>query len=138
MTSCVVFSIPIFFFFFFFKFCLFLNELGANVLVKYIGEEGEHCPLSAAVSVANPFDLLECRRYYFGGRTTVSNELFVLENFHTAVFNHSVFFQIRHFDRSLLHGLVYDKAMASNLKKFLHKVCYALILYTAHVDKIKV
>ncbi|KAI9350295.1 Alpha/Beta hydrolase protein [Obelidium mucronatum] len=31
-------------------------SLGANILVKYVGEEGAHCPLIACVSVANPFD----------------------------------------------------------------------------------
>jgi predicted alpha/beta-fold hydrolase len=33
-------------------------SLGSNVLVKYLGEEGEHCPLSFAMSVSNPFDML--------------------------------------------------------------------------------
>jgi len=33
-------------------------SLGSNVLVNYVGEEGDRCPLSAAVSIANPFDLL--------------------------------------------------------------------------------
>ncbi|KAI8606921.1 Alpha/Beta hydrolase protein, partial [Chytriomyces sp. MP71] len=32
-------------------------SLGANILMKYVGEEGERCLLSSAVSVANPFDL---------------------------------------------------------------------------------
>ncbi|RKP09574.1 Alpha/Beta hydrolase protein, partial [Thamnocephalis sphaerospora] len=32
-------------------------SIGANILVKYLGEEGEHCPLSFAMSVSNPFDL---------------------------------------------------------------------------------
>ncbi|CEP17279.1 hypothetical protein [Parasitella parasitica] len=33
-------------------------SLGSNILVKYLGEEKEKAPLIAAVSVANPFDLL--------------------------------------------------------------------------------
>ncbi|GAN07853.1 AB-hydrolase YheT [Mucor ambiguus] len=31
-------------------------SLGSNILVKYLGEEGEKTPLKAGVSVANPFD----------------------------------------------------------------------------------
>ncbi|KAI7905100.1 Alpha/Beta hydrolase protein [Cokeromyces recurvatus] len=31
-------------------------SLGSNVLVKYLGEEGDKTPLKAAISVANPFD----------------------------------------------------------------------------------
>jgi pimeloyl-ACP methyl ester carboxylesterase len=33
-------------------------SLGANILVRYLGQEGEHCPLSGAVSLCNPFDLV--------------------------------------------------------------------------------
>ncbi|KAK0652880.1 Alpha/Beta hydrolase protein [Cercophora newfieldiana] len=32
-------------------------SLGANILTNYVGEEGANCPLKAAVSVGNPFDL---------------------------------------------------------------------------------
>lgn len=32
-------------------------SLGANILVKYLGEEGARCPATAAVAFANPFDL---------------------------------------------------------------------------------
>ncbi|KAJ2780220.1 hypothetical protein H4R18_003572 [Coemansia javaensis] len=32
-------------------------SLGANVLTKYVGEQGAACPLRAAVSVCNPYDL---------------------------------------------------------------------------------
>ncbi|KAJ3348248.1 hypothetical protein HDU83_001435 [Entophlyctis luteolus] len=35
-------------------------SLGANILLKYAGEEAENCPLIAAVSVANPFDFGVC------------------------------------------------------------------------------
>ncbi|KAF7721357.1 hypothetical protein EC973_004838 [Apophysomyces ossiformis] len=31
-------------------------SLGSNILVKYLGEEGDKTPLCAAISVANPFD----------------------------------------------------------------------------------
>ncbi|KAI7870140.1 Alpha/Beta hydrolase protein [Spinellus fusiger] len=31
---------------------------GSNILVKYLGEEEENTPLKAAISIANPFDLL--------------------------------------------------------------------------------
>lgn len=33
-------------------------SLGSNILVKYVAEEGAACPLAAAVSFANPFDLV--------------------------------------------------------------------------------
>ncbi|KAL9537645.1 hypothetical protein MBANPS3_011589 [Mucor bainieri] len=33
-------------------------SLGSNILVKYLGEEKEKTPLLAAVSIANPYDLL--------------------------------------------------------------------------------
>ncbi|KAI9178903.1 hypothetical protein H9P43_005565 [Blastocladiella emersonii ATCC 22665] len=33
-------------------------SLGSNVLVKYLGEEGENAPFAAAASVCNPFDFL--------------------------------------------------------------------------------
>ncbi|PVZ97281.1 hypothetical protein BB558_001162 [Smittium angustum] len=38
-------------------------SLGSNVLVKYVGEEGENCPLTAAISVCNPFDLRKSSEY---------------------------------------------------------------------------
>lgn len=37
-------------------------SLGSNILVKYLGEEGERTPLIGAASVGNPFDLLYCMR----------------------------------------------------------------------------
>ncbi|KAI9487331.1 MAG: Alpha/Beta hydrolase protein [Benjaminiella poitrasii] len=33
-------------------------SLGSNILVKYLGEEGEKTPFLAAASIANPYDLL--------------------------------------------------------------------------------
>ncbi|TYZ60846.1 hypothetical protein PybrP1_000425, partial [[Pythium] brassicae (nom. inval.)] len=35
-------------------------SLGSNVLVKYLGEEQAGTPLTAAVSVGNPFDVVRC------------------------------------------------------------------------------
>lgn len=32
-------------------------SLGANILTKYLGEQGTLCPLRAAISISNPFDL---------------------------------------------------------------------------------
>ncbi|KAI8322044.1 AB-hydrolase YheT [Martensiomyces pterosporus] len=32
-------------------------SLGANLVTKFAGEQGENCPLAAAISVCNPFDL---------------------------------------------------------------------------------
>ncbi|PVU97458.1 hypothetical protein BB561_000561 [Smittium simulii] len=31
-------------------------SIGANVLTKYVGEEGSNCPLTACASICNPFD----------------------------------------------------------------------------------
>ncbi|KAF0683104.1 Aste57867_24792 [Aphanomyces stellatus] len=33
-------------------------SLGSNIMVKYIGEEGDKCMLTAAVSVGNPYDFM--------------------------------------------------------------------------------
>lgn len=35
-------------------------SMGANVLVKFLGEEQEDSPLDAGMSVGNPFDLVKC------------------------------------------------------------------------------
>src|SRR5690606_3441440 len=35
-------------------------SLGGNVLLKYLGEQGEQCPLQAAVAVSVPFRLDHC------------------------------------------------------------------------------
>ncbi|KAI4388806.1 hypothetical protein MLD38_001103 [Melastoma candidum] len=34
------------------------TSIGANILVKYLGEDGENVPLAGAVAVCNPWDLL--------------------------------------------------------------------------------
>eukprot|EP00850_Spirogloea_muscicola_P003263 SM000013S26432 [mRNA] locus=s13:381294:386850:- [translate_table: standard] len=39
------------------------TSLGANILVKYLGEEGSNTPLLAAATVGNPWDLLVCDRW---------------------------------------------------------------------------
>lgn len=39
-------------------------SLGANLLVKYLGEEKENCLFSGAISIANPFDLLDCSNIF--------------------------------------------------------------------------
>ncbi|GMF17036.1 unnamed protein product [Phytophthora lilii] len=41
-------------------------SMGSNVLVKYLGEDGEQTPLTGAISVGNPFDLTICSAN-FGG-----------------------------------------------------------------------
>ena len=33
-------------------------SLGGNILVRYLGEEGRNCPISAAASLCNPLDLV--------------------------------------------------------------------------------
>ncbi|KAJ3053607.1 hypothetical protein HK102_011677, partial [Quaeritorhiza haematococci] len=37
-------------------------SLGANIMLKYVGEEGPNCPFIACVPIANPFDLLHGSR----------------------------------------------------------------------------
>ncbi|SAM03354.1 hypothetical protein [Absidia glauca] len=41
-------------------------SLGANILVKYLGEEGDQAPVTAAISVANPFDFVRSSEYLDG------------------------------------------------------------------------
>lgn len=41
--------------------------MGANVLVKYLGEEKEKTPLLCAVSISNPFDLIKSSKYMEAG-----------------------------------------------------------------------
>ncbi|ETK79632.1 hypothetical protein F441_14775 [Phytophthora nicotianae CJ01A1] len=41
-------------------------SMGSNVLVKYLGEDGDQTPLTGAISVGNPFDLTICSAN-FGG-----------------------------------------------------------------------
>eukprot|EP01024_Parvocaulis_polyphysoides_P017602 TRINITY_DN17777_c1_g1_i1.p1 TRINITY_DN17777_c1_g1~~TRINITY_DN17777_c1_g1_i1.p1 ORF type:complete len:455 (-),score=35.28 TRINITY_DN17777_c1_g1_i1:262-1626(-) len=42
-------------------------SLGANILVNYLGEEGQDCPLTCAVSMCNPFNLTECDKNFRNG-----------------------------------------------------------------------
>lgn len=39
------------------------TSIGANILVKYLGEEGENTPLAGATSICSPWDLLVCDRF---------------------------------------------------------------------------
>ncbi|CAI5534827.1 unnamed protein product [Closterium sp. Naga37s-1] len=42
-------------------------SLGANILVRYLGQEGEEVPLAGAISLCNPFDLLLADRNFHIG-----------------------------------------------------------------------
>ncbi|CAL8470709.1 g10251 [Coccomyxa elongata] len=42
-------------------------SLGANILVRYLGEEGPNTPISAAVSMCNPFNLVTCDNNFHVG-----------------------------------------------------------------------
>eukprot|EP00899_Mesostigma_viride_P007739 jgi/Mesvir1/16967/Mv15815-RA.1 len=42
-------------------------SLGANILVRYLGEEGSRTPLSLAISMCNPFDLVICDKKFQEG-----------------------------------------------------------------------
>ncbi|KAH7287718.1 hypothetical protein KP509_32G070600 [Ceratopteris richardii] len=39
------------------------TSIGANILVKYLGEEREHTPLGGAAAICCPWDLLVCSRF---------------------------------------------------------------------------
>jgi predicted alpha/beta-fold hydrolase len=39
------------------------NSIGANILVKYLGEEGAATPIGAAAAVCCPWDLVVCDRF---------------------------------------------------------------------------
>ncbi|XP_020599760.1 embryogenesis-associated protein EMB8 isoform X2 [Phalaenopsis equestris] len=39
------------------------TSIGANILVKYLGEEGEKTPLTGAASICSPWDLVVCDRF---------------------------------------------------------------------------
>uniref|UniRef100_A0A0D6R189 AB hydrolase-1 domain-containing protein n=1 Tax=Araucaria cunninghamii TaxID=56994 RepID=A0A0D6R189_ARACU len=39
------------------------TSIGANILVKYLGEEGENTPLGGAVAICCPWDLVICDRF---------------------------------------------------------------------------
>ncbi|KAF6139446.1 hypothetical protein GIB67_026288 [Kingdonia uniflora] len=39
------------------------TSIGANVLVKYLGEEGDNTPFAGAAAVCSPWDLLVCDRF---------------------------------------------------------------------------
>eukprot|EP00760_Papus_ankaliazontas_P025584 PhM_4_TR279/c0_g1_i3/m.55712/K13696/ABHD1_3; abhydrolase domain-containing protein 1/3 len=45
-------------------------SLGANILVKYLGEEGAATPLQAGVSICNPWDLLQSSRWFYAQTST--------------------------------------------------------------------
>nr|KYP74742.1 hypothetical protein KK1_007434 [Cajanus cajan] len=44
------------------------TSIGANILVKYLGEDGENIPVAGAVAVCSPWDLLVRDRYIRRGR----------------------------------------------------------------------
>ncbi|XP_027937726.1 embryogenesis-associated protein EMB8-like isoform X2 [Vigna unguiculata] len=44
------------------------TSIGANILVKYLGEDGENIPVAGAVAVCSPWDLLIEDRYLRRGR----------------------------------------------------------------------
>ncbi|XP_017414762.1 embryogenesis-associated protein EMB8 isoform X3 [Vigna angularis] len=44
------------------------TSIGANILVKYLGEDGENIPVAGAVAVCSPWDLLIGDRYLRRGR----------------------------------------------------------------------
>ncbi|KAF0695527.1 Aste57867_13669 [Aphanomyces stellatus] len=56
-------------------------SLGSNILVKYVGEEGARCRLTAAVSIGNVFDLVNNTRhmnspfYYYFYNLTISKTM---------------------------------------------------------------
>lgn len=49
------------------QFVLIGSSLGANVLLKWLGEQGEHRQVAGAVAVSTPFDLAACSRAMLRG-----------------------------------------------------------------------
>ncbi|KAJ2828406.1 hypothetical protein IWW50_001404 [Coemansia erecta] len=47
-------------------------SLGANIMAKYVGEEGESCPLVAAIAVGNPYDMYEVIKHLDSQRLSPS------------------------------------------------------------------
>ncbi|OAY82863.1 embryogenesis-associated protein EMB8 [Ananas comosus] len=39
------------------------TSIGANILVKYLGEDGENTPVAGAASICSPWDLVVCDRF---------------------------------------------------------------------------
>ncbi|XP_058087337.1 uncharacterized protein LOC131234460 isoform X1 [Magnolia sinica] len=39
------------------------TSIGANILVKYLGEDGENTPIAGAASICSPWDLVVCDRF---------------------------------------------------------------------------
>ena len=52
-------------------------SLGANVLLKYLGEEGEAASCAAAVAVSTPFRLADCSRAMLTGMSALYGRYFV-------------------------------------------------------------
>ncbi|KAI4312684.1 hypothetical protein MLD38_037485 [Melastoma candidum] len=49
-------------------------SLGANILVRYLGEESHRCPLSGAVSLCNPFNLITADEDFRKGFNNIYNK----------------------------------------------------------------
>ncbi|KAJ2546103.1 hypothetical protein IWW35_005153 [Coemansia sp. RSA 1878] len=47
-------------------------SLGANIMTKYVGEEGENCPLIAAIAVGNPYDMYKVIKHLDSQRLSPS------------------------------------------------------------------
>ncbi|XP_043713779.1 phospholipase ABHD3-like [Telopea speciosissima] len=41
------------------------TSLGANILVKYLGEDGDNTSIAGAVAICSPWDLLVCNRFIY-------------------------------------------------------------------------
>jgi uncharacterized protein len=59
------------------KFVLVGYSLGANVLLKWLGENGSHPQVSKAVAVSTPFNLADCSRAMLDGLSQVYGKYFV-------------------------------------------------------------
>ena len=81
-------------------------SLGANILLKYAGETGDHCPFSGLLSIANPFDL-----------TATNTEL------HSGIFKRTLYSWrlasnlIRVLRRFGMHSTVSSTDISTSLKK---------------------
>lgn len=82
-------------------------SLGANILVRYLGQESHHCPLSGAVSLCNPFDLVIADEDFHKGFNNIYDK--ALARSLRKIFNkHALLFED-------LHG-EYNIPLAANAK----------------------
>ncbi|KAL1324655.1 hypothetical protein HN51_034820 [Arachis hypogaea] len=67
-------------------------SLGANILVRYLGQEGYNCPLSGAVSLCNPFNLVVADEDFHKGFNNVYDKA-LAKSLRTIFNKHALLFE---------------------------------------------